>query len=51
MSGKIPPHEEGQRSKLLTDMENTLVENLKFAAERMKKVWNMKYSYTCSLGY
>nr|XP_054764758.1 putative hydroxypyruvate isomerase isoform X1 [Lytechinus pictus] len=37
MSGKIPAHEEGQRSTLLSQMEDTLVENLKYAAERLKR--------------
>lgn len=37
MSGKIPPHEAGQRSILMSQMEDTLVENLKYAAERLKK--------------
>ncbi|XP_071486912.1 putative hydroxypyruvate isomerase [Diadema antillarum] len=37
MSGKIPPHAEGERSALLKKMEDTLVENLKYAAERFKK--------------
>ncbi|XP_003724004.1 putative hydroxypyruvate isomerase [Strongylocentrotus purpuratus] len=35
MSGRILAHEEGQRSSLLSQMEETLVENLKYAANRL----------------
>ena len=38
MAGIIPECKEGDRAKVLAKMEETFVENLKFAAERLKQV-------------
>ena len=38
MAGRIPDCKEEDRVKVLANMEETFVENLKFAAERLKQV-------------
>ena len=38
MAGRIPGCKEQEKTKLLIRMEETFIENLKYAAERLSKV-------------